>query len=244
MNLRWYETFFHGLALELWRRALPPEVTQADADFLEQEFALPKQSLMLDIPCGNGRVGRELFRRGYRVTGVDISEEFLQEARASSPEIEWILGDMLAFERAGVYDAAFCLGNSFCYLPPDDTALFVGRLARSLKPGGVFVADTGTAAESLLPHLKERETYEFDGIVMEIENRYHADRSCLETFYRFHQGAKTQEGTSIHWVYTVRELLGLIERNGFAPGPVYSSAVRDPFTLGDERLILTAKKPR
>lgn len=242
MNLRWYETFFHGLALELWRQAMPPEVTQSDVDFLETQFALPKNSLLLDIPCGNGRIARELWRRGYRVTGIDISEEFITEARAAAPDVEWILADMLTLDRVAQYDAAFCLGNSFCYMPPEDTERFVSRVAQALKPGSMFIADTGTAAESLLPHLKERETYEFGDIAMSIENRYHADRSCLETAYVFHQGAMVQEGTSLHWVYTVRELRSLLERSGFSPGPIYSSAATDPYKAGDQRLILTARK--
>lgn len=243
MNLRWYETFFHGLALELWRKAMPPEMTRSDTDFIVQQCGLAEGARLLDIPCGNGRIARELGRRGYRVTGIDSSEEFIAEARAAAPEIEWLLGDMLAFDRSGEYDAAFCMGNSLCYLPPDETERFIGVIARALAPGGTFVADTGTSAESLLPGMKKHETYEFEDVVMEIENRYHAAWSCLETFYTFRRGAQEQRGTSLHWVYTVRELLRLLERHGLAPGPVLSSTAGDPFRLGDQRLVLTARKP-
>jgi cyclopropane fatty-acyl-phospholipid synthase-like methyltransferase len=79
----WYENFFHGLALDLWRKALPPEHTKAEADFLVQALQCDAASHLLDVPCGNGRLSFELARRGYRVTGVDISEEFIEEARAS-----------------------------------------------------------------------------------------------------------------------------------------------------------------
>ena len=72
----WYENFFHGLALDLWRKALPPEHTKAEADFLAQALQCNARSHLLDVPCGNGRLSFELARRGYRVTGVDIAEEF------------------------------------------------------------------------------------------------------------------------------------------------------------------------
>ena len=78
----WYENFFHGVALDLWRKAIPPEHTKAEADFLVQALHCDAGSHLLDVPCGNGRLSRELASRGYRVTGVDISEEFIEEARA------------------------------------------------------------------------------------------------------------------------------------------------------------------
>src|SRR5437773_5747084 len=77
----WYEDFFHGLALDLWRKALPPEHTKAEADFLVQVLQCEAGSHLLDVPCGNGRLSLELASRGYQVTGVDIAEEFIEEAR-------------------------------------------------------------------------------------------------------------------------------------------------------------------
>src|SRR6266566_1544923 len=78
----WYENFFHGVALDLWRKAIPPEHTKAEADFLVQALQCDAGSHLLDVPCGNGRLSFELAGRGYRATGVDISQEFIAEARA------------------------------------------------------------------------------------------------------------------------------------------------------------------
>src|SRR5260370_32362255 len=78
----WYENFFHGLALDLWRKALPPEHTKAEAAFLVQALQSGAGSHLLDVPCGNGRLSFELASRGYQVTGVDIAEDFIEEARA------------------------------------------------------------------------------------------------------------------------------------------------------------------
>jgi SAM-dependent methyltransferase len=80
----WYEDFFHGVALDLWRKAIPPAHTKAEADFLVNALACPQGAHLLDVPCGNGRLSFELAQRGYRVTGVDISEEFISEAQASA----------------------------------------------------------------------------------------------------------------------------------------------------------------
>ena len=78
----WYETFFHGVTLDLWRRAIPPEQTTAEAEFLIQNLNCEPGAHVLDVPCGNGRLTFELANRGYRVTGIDLAEEFIEEARS------------------------------------------------------------------------------------------------------------------------------------------------------------------
>ena len=78
----WYEDFFHGVSLDLWRKAISPEHTKAEADFLVKALQCEAGSHLLDVPCGNGRLSFELAGRGYRVTGMDISGEFIAEARA------------------------------------------------------------------------------------------------------------------------------------------------------------------
>ena len=83
----WYEDFFHGIALDLWRKAISPEQTKAEGDFLVNALQCEPGSHLLDVPCGNGRLSFELARRGHRVTGVDISEEFIEEASSSAKDL-------------------------------------------------------------------------------------------------------------------------------------------------------------
>ncbi len=139
MQHQWFETFFQGVAVEFWIRAIPPTVTFQEADFLEQALEISPGAKLLDVPCGHGRHAIELARRGYRVTGVDLSPEALESASASNSIIDWRRGDMrdlssLEFLPAE-FDAAYCFGNSFGYLDHLDAAAFLAALARVLKPG-------------------------------------------------------------------------------------------------------------
>src|SRR2546430_16054007 len=113
----WYEDFFHGVTLDLWRKAVPAEQTKGEAEFLNKNLGCEPGARVLDIPCGNGRLSFELAQRGYQVTGVDISEEFIKEAKSIAKEqrvpVEFNLGDMRSVEGQSVYDAAYCFGNSF-----------------------------------------------------------------------------------------------------------------------------------
>ena len=47
--------------------------TVAEVDFVLEELSLPPGSRILDVGCGTGRHAVELARRGYQITGVDIS---------------------------------------------------------------------------------------------------------------------------------------------------------------------------
>src|SRR5436309_16061807 len=80
----WFETFFHGVTLDLWRKAISPEQTTAEAEFLIDHLNCEAGAHVLDVPCGHGRLSFEMAKRGLRVTDVDISEEFIEEAKQSA----------------------------------------------------------------------------------------------------------------------------------------------------------------
>src|ERR1043165_1400167 len=83
----WFEDFFQGLALDLWRKAIPPEHTAAETEFLSKVPNCEAGAHVLDVPCGNGRLSFELAKRGYAVTGIDIAEEFIEEGRAMAKRV-------------------------------------------------------------------------------------------------------------------------------------------------------------
>ena len=67
MNVQsnWWESFFEGVAVDLWLQALPPEHTEREAEFLARTLAVPSGAEVLDVPCGGGRLSLALARRGY-----------------------------------------------------------------------------------------------------------------------------------------------------------------------------------
>ncbi len=244
----WYENFFHGVALDLWRKAVSQEQTQAEVDFLVKSLECASGSHLLDVPCGSGRHSLELARRGYQMTGLDISEEFIQEARASfsatGAPITWVLGDMRHIEGEATFEGAFCIGNSFGYLEYSDMEAFLNSLSRALKPGARFVVGSGIAAESILPNLKERDWYQVEDILMAIENRYQVEESCLDTAYTFVRDGKVETRQSKHWVYTVGEIRRMLERVRLTVLDMYGSLDCQPFTLGAQQLFVVARKQR
>jgi len=242
----WWENFFSGVALDLWRQAVTEEQTRGEADFIEKVLGLSPSAKVLDVPCGNGRIALELAARGYQMTGVDLASEFIDEARSKSAErqlnIDWKHGDMRDLPWPEEFDGAFCFGNSFGYLDDDGNAKFLKAVARVLKPGARFVIDTHTMAESLLPEFQERRWFQIGDIFLLIHNRYDHVQGRVETEYTFLRDGKVEKRSGSQRVYTYRELCRLLEEAGFTDLEGYGSLSREPFKLGSQILLLVATK--
>ena len=253
----WYETFFHGVTLDLWRRAIPPEQTTAEAEFLIQNLNCELGARVLDVPCGNGRLTFELANRGDRVTGVDIAEEFIEEARSRardgitnppahpggsdfSASVEFVLGDMRNIEGVGVYDGAFCFGNSFGFLEYADMEKFLANVARALKPRGRFIVNTAMAAESVLPDFEEQSCHEMGDILMTIKERYVAEESCVDSEYIFERNGVTDSRKAKHWIYTVAEIRRMLGHAGFEVLNYFGSLQGEAFKLGERELFVVS----
>jgi len=125
-----------------------PEAVSAAADevkFLWKVLRLEKGSRVLDIPCGTGRHAVRLARRGASVLGVDITPEYLREARKAAGKtanVRFVRGDMRRMPLENEFDAAINLWTSFGYFDdPADDLKTLRAVARALKPGGLFLID-------------------------------------------------------------------------------------------------------
>ena len=252
----WYENFFHGVSLDLWRKAISPQQTEAEADFLIEVLGCEQGSHLLDVPCGNGRLSLELARRGWPVTGVDIAEEFIEEARASSgadptaaadgtdskARAEFRLGDMRHIQGEAIYDGAYCFGNSFGFLEYADMESFLSGVARALRPGARFVIETGMAAESCLLKFEAESSHQIDDILLTIKEQYLAEESCIDTEYVFEQNGKIDSRNAKHWIYTVGEIRRMLQHAGFEIKNLYGSLKCGPYTLGADELFVIAER--
>jgi cyclopropane fatty-acyl-phospholipid synthase-like methyltransferase len=246
----WFETFFHGVTLDLWRKAIPPEQTAAEAGFLIDHLNCAPGAHLLDVPCGNGRLSFALASSGFRVTGVDISQEFIEEARSiaartSDPAgatggIAFILGDMRNLKEATIYDGAYCFGNSFAFLEYADMEIFLGRVARALKPRARFIIETGMAAESVIQDFEEQSCHELGDLSLTIKERYIAAESCIDSEYIFQQNGKTETRVAREWIYTVAEIRRMLRRAGFEVLDLYGSLKCEPYQLGSRELFIVS----
>ncbi len=139
--------------------------TVKEVDFLLEELGLAPGGSVLDVGCGTGRHSVELARRGYAVTGLDLSSEMLAKAaaaaKAAAVDVEWIRADATRFSFPDKYDAAICLcEGSFGLLSQTDDPIaqplsILCNISRSLKPRGKAMATVLNAARMLRLHSNE-----------------------------------------------------------------------------------------
>lgn len=140
-----WERFFDHYAPQYLRNEFTAN-TRAEVDFLLEVMQVPPTGSLLDVGCGVGRHALELARRGYRVTGVDISAGMLEQARraaeAEGLPIEWIRADATEFVSPQAHDGAYCLcEGAFSLLSAADDPIehdraILRRVHAALKPGG------------------------------------------------------------------------------------------------------------
>lgn len=82
---QWYETLFEYYA-NSYDKEVFTQGTIGECDFIEKEISYDKSVRILDIGCGTGRHAVELSKRGYQITGVDLSTSQLKRAREKTEE--------------------------------------------------------------------------------------------------------------------------------------------------------------
>jgi SAM-dependent methyltransferase len=183
-----WERFFDAHA-PIYEENVFTKNTVQEVDFLLAELDLPPGGSVLDVGCGTGRHAIELAKRGYAVTGLDLSTEMLAQAggaaQGAGVQVQWIHGDATQFSFSETYDAAICLcEGAFGLLGQDDDPIdqplsILRNVSRSLKPQARAVFTVLNAAAMLRRcHNEDVVRGRFDPLTM-VESSEHAPREGL-----------------------------------------------------------------
>ena len=243
----WWRTFFSGPFVDFWLAATTDRQTEQEADFIEQSLRVSAPAKLLDVPCGGGRHCRALSKRGFEMTGVDISAGFLEAARADSTagpgNITFEQREMVDLPWRERFQGAFSFGNSFAYLDDEGNAAFLKAVSDAVEPGSSFVLETGYVSDALLPVLQERSWYELGDMIVLSKRCYDPATSRLHVEYTLIRGSAIDRQSMSARLYSYRELLGLFAEAGFTKVEGYGSLDREPFKLGSRNLFLVGTKP-
>ncbi len=247
----WWQTIFQEDYLTLYQNELSPQRTVRETDFILSHVPLPRKARVLDIPCGNGRHAIEFARRGYEVTGIDLSSVFLEQARAEAEKrhvsITFIHGDMrmpLSCEPVDLVVNVFTSFGYFKRLRENERVLKM--MAGALKPGGYFFIDTANKSH-LLTRVHQSQNISPQPIKL-------PDGSLLTTHERITRSSRwvvdvTHKKMGRTWTYhadvklfSEAELTALLAQYGLRVIKTWGNFRGDALTDQSPRMILLAKK--
>ncbi|MGA2915540.1 MAG: class I SAM-dependent methyltransferase [Sedimentisphaerales bacterium] len=243
----WYED------KSLWKTVAPIlfnqkrlEQTGSEVEQLIRLCGIRKGTKVLDLCCGQGRHSLELARRGYNVTGVDLTEEYLAKARrkakAEGLNIQFIRDDMRRFCLLDYFDAAINMFTAFGYFEnPAEDRRVLANLYRSLRKGGTLIIDV-IGKEILARIFREREWYEENGRIFLQEHKIRRDWSWVDNRWILFENGKRKEFRFGHRIYSAAELTGLLKDCGFKSVEIFGDLAGADYDHNAKRLIAVAKK--
>lgn len=157
---KWYEELFYNYA-EKYDNEVFTQGTIGEVDFIESEINHDKGCKILDVGCGTGRHAVELARRGYSVTGADLSENMLDKARKKAAEagvkIDFIKADARNLPFQDEFDLVIMICEGAFPLMESDQMNFqiLESAARSLNVKGKLIFTTLNGLYPLFHSVKD-----------------------------------------------------------------------------------------
>ncbi|MFC2098105.1 class I SAM-dependent methyltransferase [Bacteroidota bacterium] len=191
-----WQEFFDSHAPEYMKNVFTVN-TEFEVKFIIGELALEPGDTVLDVGCGTGRHSIPLALHGIRMTGIDLSEGMLAQARQyaerENADLELLQADATKFSFPEPFDHAICLcEGALGLLGSDDDAgkrdlLVLRNISESLRPGGKLLMTVLNGLKKIREHsqedvgkgifdpvnlvTKEMMSVEVDGVQKEIEVR-------------------------------------------------------------------------
>lgn len=157
---QWYEELFENYA-ETYDKESFTQGTKQEVDFIEKEIQYNTNNKIIDVGCGTARHAIELGKRGYQVTGIDLSESQLNRAKEKAAQeninIRLIQADARELSFNNEFDVGIMLCEGAFPLMETDEMNFkiLKSISRALKKKGKLIFTTLNAFFPLFHSIEE-----------------------------------------------------------------------------------------
>ncbi len=226
------------------------------ADFIERQFAAyakKKPENVLDLACGTGSMTVELARRGYDMTGIDLSEDMLAVAHKKCDagrfrhSVLLIAQNMAQFELYGTVDAIVCCLDSLNYLTKkDELYRTFAHVHNYLEADGLFIFDMNAPAKFERVYADNSYVLEDEGILCAWQNYYNSkSKLCdfyLSIFTENDDGSWSRfDEEQRERCWSLKTVKTLLEENGFELLAISSDFNGSPVDENTERWYFTVR---
>lgn len=250
---KWYEELYENFA-ENYDKEVFSQGTIGEVDFIEKEIAFDKSKTILDLGCGTGRHTIELTKRGYSVTGLDLSETQLGKAKekadALNLNIKFIRDDARYYKLEEKFDLVIMIcEGAFSLMETDEMNYRILKNAYdSLKDKGKFIFTTLSGLFPLFHSVKD---------FINSENTGDDEiKGCTFDFMTFRDSSvlKTLDDSGKELVlncseryYVPPEITWLLQSLGFVKSEIFGCKLgafsrNDKLTTEDFEMLVVAEK--
>ncbi len=254
---QWYEELFDNYG-DGYDREIFTLGTSGECDFIERELDYDTTLNILDVGCGTGRHSIELSRRGYSLTGIDLSESLLNKAREKARQnnlrIHFMRCDARNLPFAGEFDAAIMLCEGAFPLMETDEMNYriLQNVSKALTPRATFIF---TTLNGLFPLYHSINDFHgaVDGERAEGTATYHSTHFDLMTFRDYSitriedDSGNVKELHCNERYYVPSEITWLLKTLGFTATDIFGAKLgaysrEDRLTSEDYEMLVVAKR--
>jgi len=216
-RLPWYETLFRDF--RPFFGVMSRKKTNEQVRFIIKLLGLKKGMSFLDCPCGIGRISIPLAQKGIKVSGVDITESYLDELQRETKRrklrIPILHADMRRITYKNQFDTAGNLWTSFGFFEKDSqNVLAVRKMYQALKPGGKFLLHV-INRDWIIAHYSSSDWMEHAGVISIESRKFDYATSINRGVWRFLKDGKITEHHVDLRMYSYHELIPMFRKVGF-----------------------------
>ena len=222
-------------------------------DFYEKcfiEFSTIPVENLADIGCGTGNITVPMAMRGYKMTGLDISEEMLalanQKAQEAGVNILLLGTDMRSFDLGFYADAAICSFDCVNYLlKTSDIEAAFWRVHENIKKGSLFIFDVATPYKYKNVLSDNTFVFEDEDVFMTWENFFNEKSGIcdfrLTFFIRDGKLYRREEEEQRQRSYSLKTIRKALKNTGFTVLRECADVDLSPLTEESERCFFICR---
>lgn len=241
-HTEWFECWFDSPYYHVLYKNRDFSEAELFIDNLIQLLNPEKTNRFLDVGCGKGRHAIYLNKKGFDVTGIDLSKKSIACAKLSENEtLHFYTHDMRKLFRTNYFDVAVNLFTSFGYFENErDNYAVINSVSKALKPNGIFVLDFMNS-KKLINQLNCKETKTIEGIEFNISKTFENNFIVKKIDFK-------DKGKDYHFEERVKALTLNDFEKYFEANKLKIVHLRGNYKLEEfgeersERLIIVAKK--
>ncbi len=241
----WWDEFFP--AFRPFFETRTQQETNAQIKYYLKKLNLKSGSKFLDCPCGIGRISIPMAKKGIKVTGVDITQSYLDEINRKNKRlkvpIETIHSDMRRISFENKFDAAGNLWTSFGYFEKkSDDLLVLKKMYKAIKPGGKFLLEV-INRDWIILNFSPSDWHKFDDMKILESRKFDYSTSISNGIWTFIKNGQEKSYDASIRMYSCHELFEMFNKVGFVDIEGFGSIKEDPIDRNTRMMYIIGTKP-